>query len=464
MKYLKITTAALLCSLASLSVPTGAQAAEYVENQDAAVASSVRVVVEYSGGRFSYGTGWVIAGADDDLRAGASIVVTALHVLQYENLRPRRILILLPGDDEPIVASVSKTDRERDLAFLEVKNLPMEPLRLSTAATTISQEVGAVGYTGASDRIDLGSIAKTGSFVPGAVSRLTQSAIIGTEYSPRNLIQHSVPLNVGFSGGPLVDKCGRVVGVNLQDGGHISLGGAANVALAQGVGMAISADEVLASANSAGFETTPDNSACGEPVPQVSDEESSRQLPCGDDMVRGEDGTCVDAKEEGFDIASFLTSPQGIIALVALLGLLGAGFALFRILKPGRKSGPVPVQGAAPVIPPATPTKRKTISLIGTGPDGEAINLTYDADIGSQGKRLGTEAPDGLIPDNRSKRAVSRFHATLSSDGSTFSVTDEKATNKTKVNGNNLEPHQPRELRDGDTLSLADVKLKVSIN
>ena len=457
---------ALMCGTAVLAAPETAYAAGYVDNQDAAVASSVRVVAEYSGGRVSYGTGWVISEADAELRAGASMVVTALHVLRLGNSRPRRILILPPGEKEAIVASIVEADYERDLVFLEVKNLDVPAMTMTTAPTVVAQNVGAVGYTGASDRIDLRGIAESGSFVPGAVSRLVNSPIAGTQYSDRHLIQHSVAPNVGFSGGPLVDQCGRVVGVNLQDGGHISLGGGATLALAQGVAMAIASDEVVASAREAGIETTPDNSPC-TPVAEEDEvqDEKPEPLPCPEGQIRGVDGSCIKETTDADDFASFLTSPKGIIAIVAGLGLLGAGFALFRILNSGNSAAPVDPARPAPIDPqPVEPRQRRRLTLTGSGPDGEPVNLSFDASIGENGKRLGRDCDEGRIPDNRSRPGVSREHAKVFAKDDGFLIADDDSTNGTSVNGRKLQPNERYELRSGDTVSIADVKLHVSIS
>ena len=75
----------------------------------------------------------------------------------------------------------------------------------------------AAGYLTDVLEIDAGFEAMT-SGEPGAMPSLTLTdGIVNTEQklSPRtNILMHSAPLSSGNSGGPLVDLCGRVVGVN----------------------------------------------------------------------------------------------------------------------------------------------------------------------------------------------------------------------------------------------------------
>jgi hypothetical protein len=47
---------------------------------------------------------------------------------------------------------------------------------------------------------------------------------------------------------------------------------------------------------------------------------------------------------------------------------------------------------------------------------------------------------------------VSKFHAYFTSDGGRWSLTDYRSTNGTKLNGAKLEPNQPRQVGNGDTV------------
>ena len=52
---------------------------------------------------------------------------------------------------------------------------------------------------------------------------------------------------------------------------------------------------------------------------------------------------------------------------------------------------------------------------------------------------------------------VSRVHASLQHVGSTYTLTDLRSTNATRLNGQRLEPDKPTPINDGDTLSFGKV-------
>jgi S1-C subfamily serine protease len=103
---------------------------------------------------------------------------------------------------------------EEDLAILRVEGLDRPPLLLSEAAEALRQgtTVFAIGYPGAGERLggDSGP-----SFTSGMANRLFEGA--WTADGPRiGIVQHSAATNPGSSGGPIVNACGQVIGVNTE--------------------------------------------------------------------------------------------------------------------------------------------------------------------------------------------------------------------------------------------------------
>ncbi|KWV90678.1 serine protease [Erythrobacter sp. YT30] len=191
----------LLVIAAMLLSPTGASASE--ADIDAASRGVVRVVI-FSVGRDgsvrfrSHGTGFAVA---------ADKFVTNAHVIreaaQYRNVF---VGVIPPRGDEPVVAKLVNYSRSRDLALIEVPDsLRLPPLTFVSNFTSENADVVAVGFPGVVDDVVGRGYEPTVS--RGKVSQ--QRAVRGVDH-----VLHSAPIGRGNSGGPLLDECGRIVGVN----------------------------------------------------------------------------------------------------------------------------------------------------------------------------------------------------------------------------------------------------------
>ncbi|MFL0356094.1 serine protease [Erythrobacter sp. GH1-10] len=152
-----------------------------------------------------HGTGFAVT---------STMLVTNAHVVEDAARRQNMLVVVIPSEgDGASRARVVAIDRANDLALLElVDELRLPPLVLRTNFVADDNEVVALGYPGVVDRALSGSIrdwvaaqppVKTRGFVSG------QRDLRGTAS-----ILHSADIAGGNSGGPLVDDCGRVLGVN----------------------------------------------------------------------------------------------------------------------------------------------------------------------------------------------------------------------------------------------------------
>lgn len=463
----------LLALLASSMVPTGAaQAAEKVSDYEQIRESTVRIVVTYrSGGRnrLRYGTGWLVESVDAENNAGLATVATAAHVVRGA----RRILIIEDGSTDGVNAEIKAMDNDRDVAFLEAKDLRGQALTMTQVRPKLGASLTTLGFTRASDREDEERAAAEASLKSGILSRELRGE------KSLDLFEHSIELNPGYSGGPLLDECGRVVGIVVRSGGYLDLGEAGAISTSQDIGFAIAANEVIKVAGDENVEFTRDDSECGVKEAPV---ETPTDTPTG--------ANSLDATDDTDSGSAFDGSGNGLIAgAIIALGLLIAAIAIFLLMRRSPSSvsqgevEPAPAPAPAPVPSGSDSTTTsivgggaasKTsvasvsqINLTGTDPQGKPISIAFGSgDLAGSGALLGANRSTvaGFVDDQRGQRLVSREHAHLSFDGQNYQVTNQDATNGTFVGSRKLGPAETLPLKDGDTLTLADVALTVSIS
>ncbi|WP_164660979.1 trypsin-like peptidase domain-containing protein [Tropicibacter sp. Alg240-R139] len=169
----------------------------------------------------------VLVGTAKGLTAGSGfvvapgLVVTNQHVI--EGAAPGQLAVAGQAVGTPLDATVAKaagplSDTGQDFALLEVPGLSAPAFTLFQGAGPLKlNNVIAAGYPGDVLEID-GDFAALQAGDAEAIPGLTVTdGIVNTEQKigPKtNLLMHSAALSSGNSGGPLVDMCGRVVGVN----------------------------------------------------------------------------------------------------------------------------------------------------------------------------------------------------------------------------------------------------------
>lgn len=176
---------------------------------DAAARGVVRVVIVEAGddGVFpvSHGSGFAVA---------PGRFVTNAHVVrdavQDDDFR---LAIVPPEGGGAVYGRVMAIDTQKDLALVATDSpLPLPPLALAGGPPPDSGEVAAVGYPMNVDRAQGLSIEDIFSAQPPVKSR---GFLSGSRPSRMfETLLHTAPIARGNSGGPLLDACGRVIGVN----------------------------------------------------------------------------------------------------------------------------------------------------------------------------------------------------------------------------------------------------------
>ncbi len=134
------------------------------------------------------------------------LIVTAAHVLENGPFSIR----LKDGTELP--AALLATDRERDVAALTVQASGLPAVQLGDSSRLRSGEwVGALGFPwGRESRLVAGSVSANDRLSVGSKRRRGSRH----ELPEREWIVVDLRLRPGFSGGPLFDARGQLVGIN----------------------------------------------------------------------------------------------------------------------------------------------------------------------------------------------------------------------------------------------------------
>ena len=165
--------------------------------------ATVRVLVFDSKMKFlGHGSGFFI---------DQSVVVTNRHVVEAGQSFAITSTLLGP---EPLVAKLVAVTKDSeitnpDFALLKVQGVPANTRRLAIATEPqVLQTVVAAGYPGSDIRGDTNVVTPNTVFSQGEVSVLQRQS------NNLVLVLHTAKMSTGSSGGPLVNRCGNVVGVN----------------------------------------------------------------------------------------------------------------------------------------------------------------------------------------------------------------------------------------------------------
>ena len=178
--------------------------------------------------------------------------------------------VFVMQEDRTALADVAWSSARLDLAVLRIRGdsfHALRPLPLAVSPPSALLDVIAVGFPGAANAI---TTALAPSYNEGNVGRVVE----GTwGLGALRIVQHSADINPGNSGGPLIDVCGRVVGVNTGGPGvSVSLGqGGARIEAPSGVFWASFIGELTDSLDALSIPYTPADDACeAAPPPNTS--------------------------------------------------------------------------------------------------------------------------------------------------------------------------------------------------
>ncbi|HEX4930375.1 MAG TPA: trypsin-like peptidase domain-containing protein [Gaiellaceae bacterium] len=197
--------------------PVAAASGSLADVIERVLPSVVNVRTKSFGGGEGDGSGVVL---DRD-----GIILTNNHVIEGTT----SVTVVFNDDlhTRPLPGTVIGTSPERDLAVIHVAADDLIPLRLARSSTLrLGDAVIAIGFP-----LGLGGPSVTSGIVSGL-----DRTIDGRNGKLTGLLQTDAAINPGNSGGPLVDRAGRLVGINTAG---------VRLAEAENVSFAIAIDEAL---------------------------------------------------------------------------------------------------------------------------------------------------------------------------------------------------------------------------
>ena len=171
--------------------------------------SVVRVVViAFEEGEvvdFGHGSGFAVA---------PNRIVTNAHVVALAAQYPQNVAVgVVPSEgSQSFRARLIAIDPARDLALLQLEQGSVTPIPLFTGPLDDGAPVAALGYPG---NVDLATAQSADDYI----NPLPPTRSVGIFSNVRQIsgittLLHTADIARGHSGGPLLDQCGRVVGVN----------------------------------------------------------------------------------------------------------------------------------------------------------------------------------------------------------------------------------------------------------
>lgn len=220
MPAIMLTLIRRLCLLLAIATPLAAHA----EQQDIAAAarSVVRVALVATDGSQAYfvGHGSGIAVAPDK-------VVTNAHVVELTREEKNLVIGVIPSEGRKSYGGrVIAYSPGNDLALIQLEEGRLPVSTFYAGAVTDGQHVTAIGYPGTVDRAQ--GLGLRDLIEPLSTVKTSGNISSGRSSHSFDTILHTAPLAAGNSGGPLVDDCGRVLGVNsfgsVSDGNDAEFG------------------------------------------------------------------------------------------------------------------------------------------------------------------------------------------------------------------------------------------------
>ena len=316
-----------------------------------------------------------------------------------------------------------------DLALLKIMDNNKLPLSLNIQERTATQTLWALGFPGAANAVGVGS---DSTATKGVLSR----AFSGSWGNGRNLkiIQHSAAISSGNSGGPLLNDCGEVVGINTAvpkgriviDAQNLSV----DAVVGQGIFFAsdISESLLLLDANNVNYTTVTER--C------LSEQERLSQ-------------TIIQNRR-----SSLITNIViGMFTLIALM--LAMRKPRERIVSAAKNTTKI----ISHRLNHSSKQKKNGLYIYGNLPSGETVSLSVNLNDYPEGYVIGSHLELTNLCINQSE--ISNRHCRISMNSEYIWIEDLNSLGGTLLNETSLIPFERAQLIKKSKLNLAGIEFRI---
>nr|WP_302053772.1 trypsin-like peptidase domain-containing protein [Sphingomonas tagetis] len=264
---------------------------------------------------FGHGSGLAVA---------PNRVLTNAHVVEAAERYPGNVVIgIVPSEgDKSYQGRLIAVDADRDLALIEFSGIRLPALTFYNGPVSEGDSMIALGYPG---NVDLATARSAADFITPLSPVRSQGVFSGgRNLQGVSVLLHTAGIARGNSGGPLLDPCGRVLGVNSAvtraDDGDASFG------------FAIGNDEVAAFLREAKQPMPVNGVACTSIADRLAQDRSEAEQARTAEEARQREAAAKAAseRENALDQAlvdnfAMRENYLGAAALLLVLGALGLG-------------------------------------------------------------------------------------------------------------------------------------------
>ena len=200
-----VAAMALALMAVGVVLPAAARADDIAATSRSVVRVVTIAIVDQEVVGFGHGSGFAV---------GPNRIVTNAHVVDLAGQYPDNVVIgIVPSEgSKSYQARVIAIDKKRDLALLEIVGARLPTVTLYSGPLDDSMGLVSLGYPG---NVDVATAQSAADYIkPLAPVRSEGALSARRSIEGVDVLLHTASISRGNSGGPVLDRCGRIVGVN----------------------------------------------------------------------------------------------------------------------------------------------------------------------------------------------------------------------------------------------------------